>query len=177
MPRRVYVDMEALLDAIDTHDEGVAFVLDLETGSVELDAVGDGDGDEDGDGGDPERFRDVPQREGREGYEVMRAFAEQLEEEDVRGQLFIALEGRGAFSRFRGVLGRHPDLHARCEERRRESLLAYALEWLRDLDIEPQYELRPLAVPAPAPVAVGTRMGVYDLLLLGTPPPDDAGAG
>jgi hypothetical protein len=173
MPRRIYVDMDALLDAIDTHDRAVAFVLDVDTGAVELDAHEDFAGGQDD--RDPARFRPVPQREARQELELMRGFADALDEPEVRGQLAAALAGRDARTRFRAVLAQHPDLRARFQERKRDVLLEAALVWLGELDVEPRYELRALPV-ARAPAASQARLGVYDLLLLGSAPADEDGA-
>jgi len=163
--------MDALLDAIDTHERAVAFVLDMETGAVELDAHEDfADGQ-----GDRARFRPVPQREAQHEIALMRAFVDGLDEAEVRGQLAAVLAGREAPARFRAVLGQHPELRVRFHERKRDVLLEAALAWLGELDVEPQYELRPLPVPRPA--ASQPRLGVYDLLLLGSAPPDDDATG
>jgi hypothetical protein len=56
---------------------------------------------------------------------------------------------------------------------RRALLLEQAVDWLRSLGIEPQYELTPIVAPQPAgrPAVGKARVGLFDLLLLGAPAP------
>jgi hypothetical protein len=185
MHRQLHVDMQAILDAIDGYGEDEDAFLDLRTGQVVECFHYDDDRGYDGDGGDgdgdtmqfePEEGRhvEVPRRSAREAYRVMERFVEGLDEEeaDVREQLRIALAGSGAFGRFRYVVRKHPGLRERWQHADRQDLLDRALAWLDELGIEPQYELRPLAPPAPAtsPAAdTAAPIGLHDLLLLGAP--------
>ena len=182
MHRQLHVDMQALLDAIDTYGEGAPdSFLDLRTGQV-VERLRFADGsygdDDDTPHFEPEdgRHVEVPTRSAREAYRVMEQFAEGLDEEeaDVREQLRIALAGSGAFSRFRYVVRQHPGLRERWQRADQKDLLDRALAWLDQLGIEPQYELRPLARSAPAPAPSSTAdtaapIGLHDLLLLGAP--------
>lgn len=169
--QRLYVDMPAILDAIDTSGpDAPSFFLDRQSGQVELwlDPLVSGEENE----FDPEddRHERIPQRSSHEAYEGMRTFAESLDEEDVRDRLFAALEGKGAFRRFKDVLRGAPDLEARFFAFQREVLLREALAWLKSIEIEPQYELPPLPAPQPAarPATAGEmEIGLFDMLLLG----------
>jgi hypothetical protein len=55
------------------------------------------------------RFLLIPKRESREGYEIMVAFAGSVRGKGLRDNLSNALNGRGAFRRFRSVLNDYPD--------------------------------------------------------------------
>jgi hypothetical protein len=169
--RKLFVPMDEILDAIDTHGEGTVFYLDTNSGQLELwiDPVHGGEENQ----FDPEddRYARVPRPTSDEEYQAMERFVDQLEETDVQAELRPALQGKEAFGRFRAVLAGYPDLRARWEQDKRQGHLQEALTWLAGLGIDPQYELR----PAPAPPAIGqdrshagqVPVGFIDLLLLG----------
>lgn len=98
-------------------------------------------------------------------------FADSVDEEDIRERLDVALQGKGAFRRFRDVIFPYPDLKEKWFAVRQEALLKEALEWLEGLDIEPIYELRKIerAAPAPTPAGAPPKIGLLDMLLLGAP--------
>lgn len=82
-------------------------------------AVDDGFGD---------RFVEVPQTESREAYGDMEDFVGLVGSERLGDRLGRAIEGRGAFRRFKDVLDDHPDVRERWfrlrDERDRERALA-----------------------------------------------------
>lgn len=100
----------------------------------------------------------------------MLAFAATVDEDDLREQLHLALDGKGAFGRFRSVVERHPDLQARWTEQKQKALVSFAETWLREeVGVEPIYEL-PRRRPPPAPQARREpEVTLVDLLLLGAP--------
>jgi hypothetical protein len=180
--RTLRVAMDEILDAMTmSEDDRVRFFLDLETGRVELQVSSDvfGDLGEEEDDFDrrleegPERFEEIPKYRGRAEYDLMCRFAESVDEDDIREQLDVALQGKGAFRRFRDVVFRHPDLKTRWLATRQEALLKEALEWIESLDIEPVYQLRPIQ-PEPAALAArrasaAPKISLLDMLLLGAP--------
>ena len=89
------------------------------------------------------RYEWVPQRESREAYQTMVRFAESVESEELRRLLDVALNGRGAFRRFKDVLYDFPDERERWFAFNNAELREYATDWLRTLGIE--------AVPRPRP--------------------------
>lgn len=180
--RTLRVQMHEILDAMTrSEDDPVRFFLDLQTGEVESqfcpDALADrGEDEDDFDRrfeAEPERYEEIPQYSGHEEYGLMCRFADAVDADDIREQLVVALQGKGAFRRFRDVVFRYSDLKARWFAMRQDALLKEALEWLASLDIEPIYELRaiePEPVGAPAQRAsVVPKIGLLDLLLLGAP--------
>lgn len=73
-----------------------------------------------------------------EGYELMAAFAETVTNSDLREKLVIALDGKGAFRRFKNVLNNHPDDLDRWYAFKDESIREEAIQWLIVNGIEPQ---------------------------------------
>lgn len=88
-------------------------------------------------GDEKDRFLLIPRRESREGYELMAAFAETVTDEDLREKLGIALDGKGAFRRFKNVLNHHPDELDRWYAFKDESIREEAIQWLIMNGIEP----------------------------------------
>ena len=133
--RKVQVNLDELCAAIDDASFEHRYFLDTETGEVIL--VSDmSDEDEvqqqlaEIDAGDRGRYLEVPRAESHEGYRDMEDFVATLRDQRLQGLLEVAIQGRGAFRRFKDVLDRHPaerqrwfDFHAaRLEDRAREWL-------------------------------------------------------
>ena len=88
-------------------------------------------------GDDKNRFLEIPRRESYEGYNLMVAFAETVRSKGLREKLDIALDGKGAFQRFRNVLNDHPDELARWYAYKEECMREEAVQWLIVNGIEP----------------------------------------
>jgi hypothetical protein len=169
--------MDEILDDMDTYGDETRFYLDTQTGEVSLwiDPLHSGEEEEQVDREDS-RYAQIPQRGSRESYGDMERFVLAIDEEDVRRELQQAIQGKGAFDRFRRALSGYPDLAARWRQEKRDALLAEAVEWLATLGIEPQYELRPIGGARPG-AGGGTpphlqgqpAVGLLELLLLGGP--------
>lgn len=86
---------------------------------------------------DEDRWLSVVCEGSREGYRDMEAFIESLADPDRANRLWIAIQGPGAFRRFKDVLGRTPDeldrWFAFSEERQR----GRARAWLADAGYNP----------------------------------------
>jgi hypothetical protein len=86
---------------------------------------------------DEERWLSVVCKGSRQGYRDMEAFIESLADPDRADRLWIAVQGPGAFRRFKDVLGRTPDelelWFAFSEERQR----GRARAWLADAGYNP----------------------------------------
>lgn len=85
----------------------------------------------------PERFIRVPKQESRDGYEDMVAFAEYLEDKHLQELLFVALNGKGAFRRFKDVLASYPDEREKWFKFSEERVTGRILDWLESEEIEP----------------------------------------
>lgn len=172
--RSLYVKMDELIEAMETHVPGAGgqrpFCFDLQTGEVVLSLE---DEDAEVDHVESERFVEIPETDAQDDYRAMEEFAGSIDEDDVRAGAQRAIQGKGAFGRFRDLLRGYPDLLARWENQKQQRTAAEAVAWLRDLGIEPQYELReiPMVQPAGRPEAQTgqPRVGLFDMLLLGAP--------
>lgn len=103
------------------------------------------------------RFLLIPKRESREGYEIMVSFAGTVANKGLKEKLMIALDGKGAFRRFRNVLNQHPD---ELERWYAFYIRDEAVQWLLEHGIEPVQvlsgffnddgtEINPALVPKP----------------------------
>jgi hypothetical protein len=180
--RPLHVDMDAILDGFRrTHDDPFVPHLDLDTGAVRFDSSGDDlmGHDEDDDQLDddtrlirahPRRFAEVPRIEGHEDHRVMERVAQGVAEADVRALLLVALQGKGAFGRFRDVLGGYPDLQAQWRRAQHEAHLKEARHWLHMLGLAPTFQLRlppPEVAPRVSAQPPAVRPSLMHVLLLG----------
>jgi hypothetical protein len=149
--RRLYVDMSALLEAMDSRAAQPAFVFDTLTGEIALALepdVAPVSGRESDDSG----IVPIPRAAGEPG-----PVAPQTQEHKDENQ------------------GEYLDRR----QAHQAQLLEQALAWLHTLGIDPQFELatvrrpRPLGRPGRRPGQ--PAVGLFDLLLLGGPEPDPEG--
>jgi len=132
--RRIRADLDGVADLLEGSAEmGFGGVLDCESGDVWPEAVLDdwaGDGDPPDPDANPDRYLFIPNEGSREAWRDMRDFAYGVENEAVRGQLLDAVDGRGAFSRFKRVLERHDGLRTRWYSYSAECRVGRARDWL-----------------------------------------------
>lgn len=83
------------------------------------------------------RYYAVPKIPSYEIYNLMEEFAETRSDDRLRNKLFRALNGRGAFRRFKDVLYDYPEERDRWFRMEEEYLEQQAREWLEELEIEP----------------------------------------
>ena len=172
--RKLPVDMNAVLEALELQAQDLTYYLDTVSGEVAPWIDPQVSGEEDTFDPDDERYVALPQRESRDDYRAMEEFVLGLDEEDVRAVLRQAITGKGAFGRFRQALAGYPDLRVRWEEQERERLIVEAVAWLAEIGIEPERELAPRRPPepeqrpAPSP-GQAPAIGLLDMLLLGAP--------
>jgi hypothetical protein len=88
-------------------------------------------------GDEKNRFLLIPKRESREGYEIMVAFTESVRRKGLRDKLSVALNGRGAFRRFRSVLNDYPAELERWYKFKDDWMREEAIQWLITNGIEP----------------------------------------
>ncbi|GFP29747.1 hypothetical protein HKBW3S34_00667 [Candidatus Hakubella thermalkaliphila] len=86
----------------------------------------------------PERYERIPEKPSYEGYNLMVEFAESVKDEILQEKLWIALDGKGAFRRFKNVLLNYPDHRERWFKFKRQRLDAEVIEWLESIGISPQ---------------------------------------
>jgi len=85
----------------------------------------------------PDRYICIPERPSYEGYDLMVEFAEKVEDELLREKLYIALDGKGAFRRFKNVIADYSDYREKWFKFRDERLNKKVTEWLNSIGIEP----------------------------------------
>ena len=135
------VDLDELGSTLEGDPVEAGGRLDITTGEVWPIAAVEyareqGDEDEDA-GDDPARYLWIDGIGSRAGYRDMEDFIDTLDDSGKADRLRIAIEGRGAFRRFKGVLDRWPEdftrWHAFSEDRQR----GRAREWLTDAGYRP----------------------------------------
>lgn len=145
--RELPVDLGELAVAMEDHGDYHAWHLDAETGEVvplpgpfgEPEALPEEIREEYERilEEEPDRLRPVPRISSERGYRWMVRFAESVGDEDLRRLLRVALDGKGAFGRFKRVLSDHPEARERWFRFHDERVEAEAREWLEWLEIEP----------------------------------------
>ncbi len=182
----IRIDAGDLVSAVTSGDE-LRWYLDLDTGAVGP-RLDDDDLDE-GEMSGARRLRYVPTIDTREAYHVMERFAETVHDVEISELLDVALEGKGAFRRFKDVVHRWPDVANAWHEFHDEAMLAMAVEWLESAGIEAVIDAPPKRAPAqrkaeldraptpqvaasPAPRKGKPRIGLLEMLLLGAPDGD-----
>lgn len=139
--RKVKANLSELTDAFDNCRIGYEYYLDLETGELlivsdefmgtdETEEIYERMEDE------PKRYLSIPTGSSREGYQDMVAFAESLEDGNLKDKLWIALNGRGAFRRFKDVLLSYPEKREEWFRFKDERLEKRVREWLEENEIE-----------------------------------------
>ncbi len=78
----------------------------------------------------------IPTESSREGYQDMIAFTESLEDENLKEKLCVALNGRGAFRRFKDVLLSYLKKREEWFKFQNERLEKRVMEWLEENEIE-----------------------------------------
>ena len=82
-----------------------------------------------------ERYVRIPSAESHEGYQDMVDFITTLENEHLAELLRVAIDGKGAFRRFKDVLLDHPEEEERWFRFKDDRMEARALEWLEDIGV------------------------------------------
>ncbi len=85
--------------------------------------------------GDSDRYAWIPTIEAREMYELMQRFTSEREDEELQRLLAVALDGKGAFGRFRRVLAEYPEEREEWFRKKDEVLEEMARQWLSSLDV------------------------------------------
>jgi hypothetical protein len=84
---------------------------------------------------DFERYERIPKAESNEGYEDMADFIATVKNEHLAELLEVAINGKGAFRRFKDVLLNYPEERERWFKFKDERIEERALEWLDDIGV------------------------------------------
>jgi hypothetical protein len=131
----VPVDLEELADALEGDPLSAGGVLDLDTGEVWPECVIEYARETEGEDWDEriERPLGIDRLGSRAAYEDMCEFIDDLDDARLVEKLTIAVRGRGAFSRFKDVLGEaDPDGLEAYYAMARERKLGRAAAWLAE---------------------------------------------
>lgn len=83
------------------------------------------------------RFIFIPKRDSFEAYDIMVQFVKKLDDIDISEELFDALDGKGAFRRFKNVIKRYPKIEKQWYKYKEEADKQEVREWLWSIGIEP----------------------------------------
>jgi Uncharacterised protein family (UPF0158) len=141
--RKVRVDLEELRVAMADASYEHRYFLDTETGDVIV--VSEMFDDEETqrqlteiDEAEPGRYLQVRRADSREGYDDMQDFIDMVSVVHLKELLKVAIQGRGAFRRFKDVLAHHPGEQQRWFDFQAARLAARAVEWLAEEGCEPE---------------------------------------
>jgi len=128
--RPLPVDLDALADLIDGGMSARGGYLDLETGNVLPGEIVDDDFDGEFADVEDDRWMEVVPEGSREAYRDMVLFLDEIDDERLANRLSRALEGRGAFRRFRDELSKHDEPYTRWHRFRDDRRMGRARAWL-----------------------------------------------
>jgi len=84
---------------------------------------------------DFDRYERIPKAESHEGYEDMVDFIATVKDEHLAELLEVAINGKGAFRRFKDVLLNYPEERERWVQFKDDRTQERTLEWLDDIDV------------------------------------------
>jgi hypothetical protein len=140
--KKLKIDMGELVFAMQSHFSEMEHYLDLETGKIEAVselAVGDEELKERIEA-EKGRYKYIEPIPSYEAYQLMEEFIETVEDENLKEKLYIAIDGKGAFRRFKNMLLNYPVERERWFKFENEKMEEYAREWLESIGVEPEQE-------------------------------------
>lgn len=133
------IDLDELCSAMEDSSYENNYYLDLKTGEILLvsDYMDDGETGKlkDRIEEDYDRYEAIPKVESHESYEDMEDFITTVGDEHLAELLYVAIDGKGAFRRFKDMLARYPEERERWFRFRDDKLMERALEWLEDIGV------------------------------------------
>ena len=135
--RKVRVDPQELRFAMEDASYEHRYFLDTETGDVILASEMFDDEETQQqlteiDEAEPGRYLQVLRADSREGYDDMQDFIDTVSDGHLQELLNVAIQGRGAFRRFKDVLARHPAEQERWFDFHARRLEARVREWVAE---------------------------------------------
>jgi hypothetical protein len=137
--KQLNIDLDELCEAMEDSSYEHEYYLDLETGEILF--VSEYMDDEETEKlrdqieADYNRYERIPTAESHEGYEDMADFIATVDNERLAELLEVAINGKGAFRRFKDVLLNYPEERERWFQFKGERMEERALEWLDDIDV------------------------------------------
>lgn len=84
------------------------------------------------------RYIRIPERDSVEAYRIMTEFVETIKDPTLKKELSNALDGKGAFRRFKDILLDYPKERKRWHGYDTKAMKRAITEWLRSLRVEPK---------------------------------------
>ncbi len=132
------IDLEMLQEALDNASYEMAYYLDKETGEIlfstedfPLEALPGKTASKSEIQAFEQRYLAIPVAQSQEGYSDMEAFITTVEAPELRDKLAVAIDGKGAFRRFKNVLLEEPTERKRWFEFKTECSRRRTLRWLK----------------------------------------------
>ena len=125
------VDKHNLILALDSYGSACENYLDLETGEIVSTELHDEQYED-------SRYVQIEPIYPFESYTFMEEFIKTVKDTTLRKNLQMAIKGKGAFGRFKGVLRQYPGENERWLTFRENKLEEYADMWLKDVASELQ---------------------------------------
>ena len=142
--RTLKIDLDELCSAMEDSSYENKYYLDLRTGEILFlsDYMDDEETEklEDKIDEEPDRYERIPRVGSDEGYEDMDDFITTVEDEHLAELLEVAINGKGAFRRFKDVLLGYPEERERWFRFRDDRMQERAREWLDDVGVIPAEE-------------------------------------
>jgi hypothetical protein len=135
MSRRVTIDFEWMQMAFEDRDGDGAWFLDLESGEV-IRLTDDDDELHERIEGSADRYIGIPYQGSEAGYRDMVEFIGSVDDNRVRALLDTAIQGSGAFGRFKDVLLAHPQERKRWFAFQQACVQHRIRRWLESEEIE-----------------------------------------
>ena len=134
----VDVSWNDLETAFERNAPDMSSYLNLQTGEVLMLVEGNPEDDElrRSARSQPEIYLPITPASSREQYRWMERFVASVEDETLRERLLIAIDGKGAFRRFKDVLLHYPGERERWFSYRADFLHAFMNRWLAEQQIE-----------------------------------------
>jgi len=133
------IDLDELCSAMEDSSYEREYYLDLETGEILFlsDYMDDEETKKLKDKIEEEfdRYERIPKVESHEGYEDMVGFIATVENERLAELLEVAINGKGAFRRFKDVLLNYSEESEKWFKFKDDRMEEKAREWLDDIDV------------------------------------------
>ncbi|MDP2744698.1 MAG: UPF0158 family protein [Dehalococcoidia bacterium] len=137
--KRLKLDLDELCEATENSSYEDEYFLDLETGEILFISEYTNDGEteklKDQIEEESDRYERIPKAESHEGYEDMVDFISTIKDKHLAELLEVAINGKGAFRRFKDVLLNYPMERESWFQFKDDIMQRRALEWLDDIDV------------------------------------------
>lgn len=140
--KKVKIILNELINVFEEDSFEIQHFLGVETGEI-ITLIDEGISGEDDtelreeiEKGFNKRYFRIPEQDSHEEYRDMVRFTETVEDENLQEKLWIALDGKGAFRRFKDVLYDYPEERERWFVFQNERVKQRVLDWLEVNDLE-----------------------------------------